>query len=120
MDIESASTISFRPPAKKRTSGCLSGLGLLAGLALAWWFCGVFTIQPIGALPEGATLVIWRGSARPFFDSPDRLCLDIQGGVSLMCRAAALGALKPDRVVVRLPYLRFAYLLSTNGQEFER
>lgn len=91
MSVEAAPTAAPRPPARKRGSGCLPGLVLLAGLVFAWLFCGVFTIQPIGALPDGATFVIWRSSARPFFDSPDRLCLDIQGGVSLLCRGTALG-----------------------------
>lgn len=82
-------------------------------------FCGFYTIQPIGAMPEGKTLVVWRNSGEPFFNSPDALCLERMGGVSLFCRAMAVGQAPIDRIVVRLPYMRSAYLASTGGQDFD-
>ncbi len=84
---------------------------------------GVFTIQPIGALPEGITVVYHsRNPAMKFFSSPDGLCLEIQGSVSLLCRAAGMSAVEElaDRIFLRLPYSRWAYLQSTGGQEFDR
>jgi len=81
---------------------------------------GLYTIQPIGAIPDGVTAVVWRASDEPFFNSPDAQCLAIQGGVSVMCRAAALGAAPVERIIVRLPYMESAYLLSTGGQSFDR
>lgn len=117
-EVSTAPTSQPPQPSKKRRSACLPWLVLAASSIFIWLFCGVFTIQPIGALPDGATLVIWRGAARPLFDSPDKLCLDVQGGVSLLCRAAAIGALKPSQIVLRLPYLEWTYLISTGGRTY--
>jgi hypothetical protein len=92
-------------------------------LALVLIRPGVFTIQPIGALPEGITFVYYgRGSEMPIFSSPDGLCLQMQGNVSLLCRAGALSAATElkDRIVLRLPYSHWAYLRSTGGLEFDR
>jgi hypothetical protein len=98
---------------------------ILALVFLAWVLVrpGVFTIQPIGALPEGITLVYFgRGSEMPFFSSPDGLCLQMQGKVSLFCRAEALSAATElkERIILRMPYSRWAYLRSTGGLEFDR
>jgi hypothetical protein len=93
--------------------------------AALWWIVrpGVFTVQPIGAFPDGATVVYHsRGPDMPVFASPDSLCLKMQGSVSLLCRGIAFGAITPltDRIIIRLPYIHAAYLLSTGGQEFDR
>jgi len=79
---------------------------------------GVYTIQPIGAIPDGRTTIVWRNSGEPFFNSPDGMCLKIQGSVSLMCRMVALGEAPVDRIIIRLPYIHQAYLQST-GLEFD-
>ena len=81
---------------------------------------GCYSVQPIGALPEGVTLIIWRASGEPFFNSPDAQCLTKMGGVSLLCRGIALGRAPTDRIIMRLPYWETAYLLSTNGETFGR
>jgi len=84
---------------------------------------GVFSIQPIGALPEGSTFIYYgRNPQMSFFSSPDKLCLDIQGFVNLLCRGSALAAVPDllDRVVIKLPYIHSAYLLSTGGSEFSQ
>ena len=94
-----------------------AALLILAGVAFRL-LCGFYTVQPIGALPEGRTLIVWRAAGEPFFNSPDAECLQRTGGVSLMCRLIALGQAPTDRIVVRLPYMRFAYLASTDGREF--
>lgn len=80
---------------------------------------GLYTVQPIGALPEGRTLIVWRNSGEPFFNSPDALCLDRLGYVSLLCRVMALEQAPLDRIILRLPYQNWAYLRSTGGLEFE-
>jgi hypothetical protein len=80
---------------------------------------GVYTVQPIGALPEGVTLIVWRAGQEPFFNSPDAMCLKIQGYVNLLCRGVALGEAPADRIIMRLPYIEWAYLMSTGGQTFE-
>lgn len=97
---------------------------ILLGLALlgAGFYAkfGFYSIQPIGAVPEGATAIVWRNDGEPFFNSADGLCLDRLGSVSLMCRAMAAGQAPTDRIVMRLPYQRWAYLQSTDGREFDR
>ena len=80
---------------------------------------GVYTIQPIGAVPEGRTVIIWRGADEPFFNSADAECLRVQQSVSLLCRVLALGWAPVDRIMLRLPYSEWAYLLSTGGQSFD-
>lgn len=109
----------------KAKRGCAALILPLGLLLLAWILIrpGVFTVQPIGALPEGVTIIYHsRGPEMPLFSSPDRLCLEIQDSVSLLCRALALGAAEEivDRVIVRLPYSHWAYLKSTGGLEFEQ
>jgi hypothetical protein len=83
-------------------------------------FCGLYSVQPIGAAPEGMTAIVWRSEGEPFFNSADGLCLDRAGSVSLMCRAMALGQAPVDRIIVRLPYQAWAYHASTGGLEFDR
>lgn len=92
---------------------------IFVGGILFRMLCGFYTVQPIGALPEGRTLVVWRVSGEPFFTSPDALCLERMDGVSLMCRMMAMDEAPIDRIIVRLPYSRTAYLASTGGQDFE-
>jgi len=79
----------------------------------------VFVIQPIGALPEGKTLIILRLNKTNFIDSADGMCIRTQGGVSLLCRMAMMGAvLDKSTVLLRLPYNKQLYLISTGGREF--
>ncbi|MBN2390753.1 MAG: hypothetical protein JXR84_08520 [Anaerolineae bacterium] len=113
----------------KHPSKTRKGLYIVAGIfvvvVLAWLLIrpGVFVVQPIGAIPEGVTILYYaRGSEVPFFSSPDGLCLQIQGEVSLMCRMTTLTAAVEitDRAIVRLPYSHWAYLRSTGGLEFDR
>ena len=80
-----------------------------------------FVIQPIGSIPEGKTVVISRQGKLNFVDSADALCERIQGGVSLLCRAAALaGVAKQTTIYLRLPYSEWLYLLSTDGKVYEK
>ena len=104
---------------RRRLTAALSLLLLLLGVGFRL-FAGFYTVQPIGALPEGRTLVVWRGEDEPFFNSPDRRCLDRVGSVSLFCRAAAMAFAPTDRIILRLPYQRWAYLQSTGGKEYDR
>ena len=92
---------------------------LIVAGALFRVFCGFYTIQPIGAIPDGRTLVVWRAEGEPFFNSADGRCLERVGSVSLLCRAMAMGAAPTDRIIARLPYQRWAYLGSTGGREFD-
>ena len=81
----------------------------------------IFVIQPIGAVPEGKTLVISRMSNTKFIDSADAICERTQGGVSLFCRLGALGGtLKNAHIYLRLPYMQWLYQISTNGKDYDR
>ena len=99
--------------------------GIIVILGLIWFLVrpGVFTIQPIGAIPEGVTFIYHsRNPNMPFFSSPDGMCLQAQGSVSLLCRASAMSAANEltDRMLLKLPYIHWTYLRSTGGSEFER
>lgn len=77
----------------------------------------LFVIPPIGALPEGRTMVITRLNKTKFIDSPDAMCERIQGGVSLLCRGIVMGAvLEKSTILMRLPYSSWLYSISTGGK----
>lgn len=81
---------------------------------------GFYSIQPIGAIPEGATWYVWRASGEPFFNSADATSLRTTGNVSLMTRGLALAQAPKDRIILRLPFMKFAYMRSTGGKTFDR
>lgn len=113
-------TASETSSAKHRTSSWkLVAVVVVIALAAFAKLC-FYSIQPIGAVPEGATVIVWRESDEPFFNSADGMCLRRTGSVSLMCRMMAMGASPKDRILLRMPYQRWAYLRSTDGQEFDR
>ena len=93
----------------------------LASVAL-YTQISIFVIQPIGMLPEGRTLILWRQSPRlNFVDSADGVCLRIQDGVSIICRLGVMaGVAKNNPVIFRLPYSEALYLASTGGKKFVR
>ena len=84
---------------------------------------GLFVVQPIGACPDGQTIVFWRGGEinMPFLSSADGLLLDDNKQVSLFGRGivlAAVGNVIEDRIITRLPYFKWLYLQTTGGREF--
>jgi hypothetical protein len=131
-------TISDPPPTMKASPGGTSSrkrfavLGIFLGACIVgatfYLCCGVFVIQPIGAIPDGTTIVYWRvGTKLPFIASADSL-LDESGpwsgpGVSLLGRAIVLAkmsdALK-DRKIINLPYCKMLYLWSTGGKDYDQ
>lgn len=81
----------------------------------------IFVIQPIGAIPEGKTLIITRLNKTEFIDSADGMCERIQGGVSLFCRIGVMGAVaEKSTVLLRLPYSSWLYNISTGGKTYDR
>lgn len=80
-----------------------------------------FVIQPIGAIPEGRTVVITRLNKTNFIDSPDAMCERIQGGVSLLCRGMIMATVvEKSTILLRLPYSSWLYSISTGGKEYDR
>lgn len=81
----------------------------------------IFVIPPIGALPEGKTVIIMRLNKTEFVDSPDGMCERLQGGVSLLCRGMVMGAvIKNSTILLRLPYSSWLYSVSTGGKTYDR
>lgn len=80
-----------------------------------------FVVQPIGAVPEGRTLVILRMNKTKFIDSADAMCEREMGGVSLLCRGMMMAAIADKgTILVRLPYSEFLYKISTDGKTYGR
>ena len=86
-------------------------------------FCGIFVIQPIGAIPEGVTIIYWRsGLNLPFIASADGLLEKSGKGVSFLGRGIILAKLAEPitkREIIRLPYSEILYLCSTNGKKYK-
>lgn len=81
----------------------------------------IFVVPPIGALPEGRTVIITRLNKTEFIDSPDGMCERIQGGVSLLCRGMTMGAvIEKSTILLRLPYSAWLYSISTGGKTYDR
>ena len=77
-------------------------------------------IQPIGAVPDGRTLVLLRTGKLKFIDSADGFCARESNGVNLLCRIAILGAVAQNSTVIaQLPYSETLYLISTDGMKYE-
>lgn len=87
-------------------------------------FCGIFVIQPIGAIPEGATIIYWRsGLEIPFLASADGMLDEAGAGVSLLGRALMLAKFSEpikEREIIRFGYSETFYLWSTGGKKYER
>jgi hypothetical protein len=84
---------------------------------------GFFVIQPIGALPEGITIMYFRfGLNTSFITSPDGILIENDQGVSLFGRMAVMAKFSEvivERRIVNLPYSSTMYQISTGGKEFE-
>lgn len=81
----------------------------------------IFVVQPIGAVPEGRTIIVWRTDKLKFIDSADAVCEREMGGVSLLCRGAIMGSVAgSDRILARLPYSETLYSISTDGKRYDR
>ncbi|MGE0772519.1 MAG: hypothetical protein AB7K37_12455 [Cyclobacteriaceae bacterium] len=94
-------------------------------IGLLFYFSfGFFVIQPIGAIPDGATVLYFRlGLNVTFISSADGILLDNEQDVSLLGRMIILGKfgeIVKERKIVSLPYSRTLYLISTGGKEFEK
>ena len=118
---------AVKPASRRRGCGCgLGAVALSLALLVVVWFViqpGIFVIQPLQSLPEGITIVYYsRPASTPLVLSPDGVCLETMGEVTLICRMAGIAAASrlTDRILMRLPYSHSLYLLSTGGREFDR
>lgn len=79
----------------------------LCTLLVGIWLGGVrvVVIQPIGAIPEGVTVIVAGIEGVRMVDSPDAICARKHGGVSLLCRGATAAAIaRNGKILLRLPY----------------
>lgn len=105
------------PTRRRALLWCL--LLLLLGIGAYSQLC-LFVVQPIGAVPDGRTLVLRRSGRLRFIDSADAMCERETGQVTLLCRGVTLGAVAKDgTVLARLPYSSILYSISTGGKEYE-
>jgi hypothetical protein len=87
-------------------------------LTLAYTQLTFFAVQPIGAVPDGVTLIIPRSGRLKFIDSADAVCERETGSVTLLCRVAVLGAVaKNSQVLIRLPYSETLYSSSRGSHK---
>lgn len=89
---------------------------------LVWSTFSVFSIQPIGAIPDGATVIMFKPDRLlmqgkfDFLESVDHLQYKNSGEVTLLGRMMFLGiALKSSFVIVKLPYFETLELISNGG-----
>jgi len=81
----------------------------------------LFVIQPIGAIPEGRTLVILKLNKTKFIDSADAMCVRETGGLNLLCRGVMIAAVtNKSTILMKLPYSEFLYNLSTDGHQYSK
>lgn len=83
-------------------------MGMVAFVAIAIFDVRVFIIPPMGALPDGRTLVISGLPNLNLVDSVDARCVHVKGPdlATGLCRAAVLGTVGQHwKILARLPYV---------------
>ncbi|ANI34672.1 hypothetical protein AA098_14750 [Pseudomonas sp. JY-Q] len=98
---------------------------IAAGIALlclvVYTQIAIFAVPPIGAVPEGRTVIMLRLNKTNFIDSADAMCVRIQGYVNLLCRGMTMGAVvNATTIIARLPYSETIYKISTGGNTYDR
>ena len=97
----------------------ISAISLVILIVAVYTQITFFVVPPIGAVPEGRTVVIIRHHKTEFIDSPDAVCERIQGGVNLLCRGLTLGGiLNNSTILFKLPYSETLYSISTGGKSY--
>jgi hypothetical protein len=110
-----------RPAKPPRRWPWILGLALVGFGIFAYTQLTIFVIQPIGAVPEGRTIVMWRLGKLKFIDSADAACAREMGGVNLLCRGGMLAGVSNNAdIIVRLPYSETLYMISTGGKTYDR
>ena len=95
--------------------------GLVALAIIIYSQITIFVVAPIGAVPEGRTVIMLRLNKTEFIDSADAMCERLEVGVSLLCRAMMMAAvMNKSTILFRLPYSESLYLMSTGGKAYDR
>lgn len=75
----------------------------------------IFVLQPIGAVPDGVTVVFYGMHRLKLIDSADAICFRQYGGVSLICRGSEMALVAQegrDKILFRLPYSDLLFRLT--------
>jgi hypothetical protein len=113
--------------AKKRLTIATVFMALLAGVF--YLCCGLFIVHPLSASSDGTTYVYWRVNTNlPFICSADGLLItqtdpQKRDSITHSSRGATLSKMSDvvlQRRILKLPYSRKLYLLSTDGIELDR
>ena len=98
----------------KKKHYVISAVILLLGVLFVTQFT-LFIVPPIAGIPEGKTVVIFRGANTNFIDNPDAVCSRVIGGGGLLCRGAVLvSVVNSNTILLRLPYSQTLYDLADN------
>lgn len=85
-------------------------MALAAISAAAYFGLTIFVIPPMGALPEGRTIIITRLSVTNFIDTPEALCERSMGNSNPLCLLMVTAAVaEKSTVIARLPYSEALY-----------
>lgn len=99
----------------------LIALGIAVLCLVVYTQITIFAVPPIGAVPEGRTVIMLRLNKTNFIDSADAMCVRIQGYVNLLCRGMTMGAVvNATTIIARLPYSETIYNMSTGGMTYNR
>jgi len=100
------------------------GVGLIAIAFLAVYsFTCLFVIPPIDKMPQGMTVLTWRGTGMNFIDSPDAICVRMgQTNDMALCRGLTILAVgrNVNSLFIRLPYFEGLYLHTTYGVHYDQ
>lgn len=94
---------------------------LISFIIVFYLALGVYVIPPIGAVPEGASVLYFRlGFNLNAIDSADGVIFrkNKGGDVNLLVRGIALGVTAKHiagREILVLPYSEYLYIISTDG-----
>lgn len=101
------------------TKKMITGVSIVIILVFFLSQITLFVVQPIGAVPEGRTLVIFKLNKTNFIDSADAMCVRETGSLNLLCRGMMLAAvIDKSTVLMKLPYSSVLYGISTGGKEY--
>lgn len=94
-------------------------VALILSLFAAYMKCGIYSVPPTVSTAKGYTAIVWRTPDEPLFNSPDAAALRKGEKVSLLTRGFAL-ANEPakGRIILTLPYMEWAYLVSTDKKKY--
>ncbi|HBW9904203.1 TPA: hypothetical protein MFX83_15505 [Klebsiella pneumoniae] len=104
---------------RKVKAGWWVALGLAVALpVVAATKLSIFVVAPIGAMPEGKTVIMWKSGQvdMNFIESPEGMCLS-KRSFSGWCSLGAMNiAVTGNKILMRLPYSATLYNASVRNR----